>query len=107
VPRPETYTAHVEALKARFEAGHLRGDFVHQREESLFCLRLLNQPEQALRLAEGNWQVQHEPADILILVQSALAAGRPDAARPAFDFVRTNHLEYVQIARLEKQGGSQ
>jgi predicted Zn-dependent protease len=105
-PRPETYLAHIEALKARFEAGHLRGDFVHQREESLFYLRLLNQPEQALRLAEANWQVQHEPADILILVQSAIAAGHPEVAQPAFDFVRTNHLESVQIAKLEKEGGA-
>jgi tetratricopeptide (TPR) repeat protein len=102
-PRPASYAAHVATLKARFEAGHLRGDFVHQREESVFTLKLLGQPAEALRLARANWHVQHEPADVLILVQSALAAGDAAAARPALDFVRTNKLEDVEVSKLAEK----
>jgi hypothetical protein len=102
LPRPATFDAHVAALAARFEAGHLRGDFVHQREEALFHLRLLNQPQEALRLAQANWQVQHEPADLRILLESALAAGVPAAAQPALDFMRSNRLEDVELAKLAR-----
>jgi Flp pilus assembly protein TadD len=102
-PRPATCDAHIAVLKARFEAGHLRGDFVHQREEARFALHLLGQSSEALRLAQANWQVQHEPADLRILMESALAAGRPVAAQPALEFMRTNRLEEVELAKLAQQ----
>ena len=85
VPRPASCATHIATLKARFEAGHLRGDFVHQREEARFDLRLLGQTGKALRLAQANWQVQREPADLRILLESALAAGDPVAARPRWN----------------------
>jgi tetratricopeptide (TPR) repeat protein len=103
VPRPATCADHIMALKARFEAGHLRGDFVHQREEARFALRLLGQPDEALRQAQANWHVQHEPADLRILLESALAAGDPAAARPALDFMQSNHLEDVELAKLAQR----
>jgi len=31
--------------------------------------------------------VQHEPDDVLVLVQAASAAGKPEAAAPAISFV--------------------
>jgi tetratricopeptide (TPR) repeat protein len=102
-PRPATFDAHIAALKARFEAGHLRGDFVHQREEARFELCLLGESSEALRLAQANWRVQHEPADLRILLESAIAAGVSGAAQPAVDFMRTNRLEDVQLARLAQQ----
>jgi Flp pilus assembly protein TadD len=102
-PRPPSCDAHIATLKARFEAGHLRGDFVHQREEARFELHLLDQPGTALRLAQANWQVQHEPADLRILLESALAAGDAVAAQPALDFIRSNRLEDVELAKLAKQ----
>jgi tetratricopeptide (TPR) repeat protein len=100
VPVSENCEAHVANLRARFEAGHLRGDFVHQREEARFQLHLLHQPAEALRLAQANWQVQHEPADVRILLESALAAGKPEAAQPAIDFIRSSHLEDAQLKKL-------
>jgi tetratricopeptide (TPR) repeat protein len=103
VPQPATFPAHVAALSARFEAGNLRGDFVHQREEARFTLQLLNQPREALRLAQINWQVQHEPADLCILLETASAAGDPNAARPALDFMQTNHLEDVELMTLAEK----
>jgi Flp pilus assembly protein TadD len=103
VPQPATFPAHVTALSARFEAGNLRGDFVHQREEARFTLRLLNQPHEALRQAQTNWRVQHEPADLSILLETALAANDPAAARPALDFIQTNHLEDVALKQLAEK----
>jgi tetratricopeptide (TPR) repeat protein len=102
-PPPATLADHVASLSARFEAGHLRGDFVHQREEAQFTLHLLHQPRAALQLAQTNWQMQHEPADVRIFLESALAAGDASAAQPALDFIRTNHLEAVQLNRLAEK----
>ena len=103
VPRPASCATHIATLKARFEAGHLRGDFVHQREEARFDLRLLGQTGKALRLAQANWQVQREPADLRILLESALAAGDPVAALPALEFIRTNHMEDVALEALGRR----
>ena len=102
-PPPASLAAHLAALSARYEAGYLRGDFVHQREQARFTLWLLHQPQAALRLAQTNWQVQHEPADLRILLESALAAGDAPAGRPAWEFMQTNHLEDVQLARLTQE----
>lgn len=99
-PPPATLAGHVASLRSRFEAGHLRGDFVHQREEAQFTLHLLHQPREALQLALINWQVQHEPADVRIFLESALAANDANAARPALDFIQTNHLEDLALNRL-------
>jgi tetratricopeptide (TPR) repeat protein len=103
VPRPASRDAHVATLVARFEAGHLRGDFVHHREEARFDLLLLGRPVEALRLAQANWRIQHEPADVRLLMEAALAAGDPVAARPALEFMRTNRLEDVALATLARR----
>ena len=102
-PPPDSYPAHLASLQARFEAGHLRGDFVHQREEARYTLELLHQPAAALRLAQMNWRVQREPADVLILLQSARAAGDAAAAQPALDFIKEKKLEDVQLDKLARQ----
>ncbi len=99
-PRPAGFGLHLASLSARFEAGHLRGDFVHQREEARFKLCLLNQPFDALQTALENWRVQHEPADLRILLESAVAAKNSESAKPALEFMRTNKLEYIELAKL-------
>ena len=101
-PRPSSLDTHVAMLRARFDANRLRGDQVHQREEARFTLELMRQPREALRLAQANWQVQREPADARVLFAAAVAANDPLAAEPAREFVRTNHLQDVQLARLEQ-----
>jgi tetratricopeptide (TPR) repeat protein len=100
---PAPLADHVALLRTRFEAGHWRGDFVHQREEARFTLHLLHQPREALQLAQMNWQVQHEPADVRIFLETALAADNAAAARPALDFMRINHLEDAQLNRLAEK----
>jgi hypothetical protein len=41
--------------------------------------------------------VQREPDDVLVLVNAARAAGKPSAAEPALQFVRTEGLSDVRV----------
>ncbi len=88
---------HVELLRARFEASRMRGDVVHRREEARFELALRGDAGAALRLARANWDVQREPWDVRVLLESALAAGDPAAAEPALAFLDEHRLEDPRI----------
>jgi tetratricopeptide (TPR) repeat protein len=57
-------------LNGRMEAARERGDRVHLREEARFHLRLTGDLARARRLAEENWEVQKEPADARLLVET-------------------------------------
>jgi len=94
---------HLEELQARFGASRLRGETVHRREEARYTLALQHQPMQALALAEANWVVQREPADARILLESAIAAGRPDAAAPVRAWLSDNGVEDVRLKALAGQ----
>jgi uncharacterized protein (TIGR02996 family) len=83
----------VADLRGRFDASHLRGDTVHRREEARFELGLMHDAPNALALAKANWEVQREPWDVRILLESALAAHDPSAAAPALEFLDEHHLE--------------
>ncbi len=85
-------------LEEAFRVEALRGEAVHRREQARFLLDLQRQPQAALDAALENWKVQREPADVLILLKTATAAGHPAAADPARDFVREHHLEDVRLA---------
>jgi hypothetical protein len=98
--------AQVEKLRDRFAASRLRGDRVHLREEARFTLRLLAVPEAALELAQENWQVQKEPADVRILLESALAAHDAEAIDAIRDWLKESRLEDVQLARLMPQAST-
>lgn len=94
---------HVAELKARFAANRLRGEAQHLREESRFTLFLLQQPEQALELAQKNWQIQREPWDARMLLQAALQSGDRAAAQPVLDWLKSENLEDVQLEKLVKE----
>ena len=102
--------SHIDLLASRFAASKLRGDVVHRREESRFTLELMNDPAQALALAQANWEVQKEPADVRVLLEAARAAHRPDAARDILAWIATTKLEDLFIAKvaadLRAAGGS-
>jgi Tfp pilus assembly protein PilF len=93
----------VKELAARFDAAALRGDTVHQREQASFELLLRNDAATALALARKNWTVQKEPADMRILLESALKARDAGAARPVLDWIARNGTEDVTAARLIRQ----
>jgi tetratricopeptide (TPR) repeat protein len=91
---------HVEQLRDRFAASRLRGDRVHLREETRFTLQLLSAPTEALKLAEENWQVQKEPADVRILLEAAVAARDSAAVEAVREWLNDSRLEDVQIQRI-------
>lgn len=91
--------SHRADLAARFEASHLRGDAVHRREEARFRLEVEDDAPQALALALANWEVQKEPADLRVLLESALAAKRPEAAAAALAWLSQTKLEDPFIAK--------
>jgi tetratricopeptide (TPR) repeat protein len=86
-------------LNAAFAAEEQRGESVHRREQARFLLDVENQPGQSLAAALENWTVQREPDDVLVLVNAAIAGGRPEAARPAFDFVRAAGQSDARVNR--------
>ena len=95
--------SHVQTLQDRFAAAHLRGDTVHRREEARFALRLLADPRAAVQLARDNWEVQREPWDARILLESALASGDYAAAQPVLEFLARTALEDAALAHLAGQ----
>jgi len=80
-------------LASAFALEQQRGEEVHRREQARFLLDLARNPGAALAAAEENWRTQREPVDALILLRAAQAAGRPEAAAPAAQFVREHGLE--------------
>lgn len=90
-------------LSARFEAAAQRGLTTHRREHARFALDALHDPDRALQLAQANWQVQHEPDDIRILLRAAQAADRPEAAQPARAWMRAHDYQDARIADLRNQ----
>jgi hypothetical protein len=97
--------AQLEQLRNRFEASRLRGDRVHLREEARFTLRLLNAPTAALKLAQDNWQVQKEPADVRILLEAALAAGDAAVIDAVKEWLRSSRLEDGELQQIITPGG--
>jgi Tfp pilus assembly protein PilF len=92
--------AHVQALDDRFAAAKLRGDTTHRAEEARFQLRLLKNPTLAVQLAAANYQVQKEPRDLRVLLESALAARDTAAAQPARDWLQSTGFEDARLRAL-------
>lgn len=88
-------------LRIAFAQEEQRQDGVHRREQSRFLLEIEADPSGALRAALANWQVQKEMEDVLVLARAAQAAGSPQAAAPAMDFVRQWHAQDVRIPTLD------
>lgn len=95
------------ALEARLADAHAaaqrRGEGAHLREEARFALALDGDAQRALALAQRNWAGQREPADAHLLLQAALAAGRPAAAAPVREWLRRNGLEDARLQPLLRQ----
>jgi len=99
------FDAHRTDLAARFEAARMRGDSLHRREEARFRLEIEHDPAGALRLAEANWAVQREPADLAILAGAAHTAGDARAMRIVDDWIATTKLEDVRLATTIASSG--
>jgi hypothetical protein len=96
------FKAHAQALRERFAAAALRGDTLHQQEESRFQLLIERNIGRALSLAVANWKVEREPYDARILLEAAAAAGDAAAARPVLEWLERSHHEDPRIAALAR-----
>ncbi len=95
---------HADLLEARFAAARQRGDSTHVASEARLRLELRQQPQEALELAQRNWaQGQREPQDARLLLEAALAAGQPQAAREVLDWLTRIRLEDERLAELSRR----
>ncbi|WP_280151185.1 hypothetical protein [Piscinibacter sp. XHJ-5] len=90
-------------LDARFAAARLRGDKLHQKEESRFRLGVQEQAQQALVLARENYALQREPADARVLLEAAVAAKQPQAAEPVLAWMARSGIESTALSALAQQ----
>lgn len=95
-PRAAEATA---TLAERFDAALRRGDTTHAREQALHALVLRQDAAAALKFAERNWAAQKEPADGLLLLRAAQAAGQPDAAEPVRRFAADQGWQDARLRR--------
>jgi tetratricopeptide (TPR) repeat protein len=83
----------IAQLLDRMREASLRGDSTHLREAGLVQLDLLSDARRALDLAQRNFAVQREPADALLLLRAAHAAGQTQAAAPALAWLEATGIE--------------
>ena len=91
------------AFAERVDEMFKRGDFTHRRELARAALELDDDADAALKLALDNWKVQREPADALLVLQTALASDNKDAAEEVIKFVQANKLQDVRMTALIKE----
>lgn len=99
---PET-ARYTWMMAARFEALRLRGSEYFGREEARFALALQHDAMTSLSMATRNWEVQKAPWDARVVLEAALAAHQPQAAREVLRFVQSTHLEDPVIVPLAAQ----
>jgi hypothetical protein len=87
-------------LQARYAEAARRGSRLHAQDEARFRLEFLGDAAGALAIAAQNWAEQREAADARILMEAALAAKSPQAARPALDWLASSGFEDARLARL-------
>lgn len=97
----------IEAIRQRFDAAMMRGDTVHQREQSRFELRLMHNPKRALEIARLNWEIQKEPADARVYLEAALALNDKNATLPLIGWIESHHLEDAALKRLVSNQSAQ
>lgn len=91
--RHQDATRAADQMQARLDAAALRGDSAHARERARFALDIRHDATSALQQALVNWSQQREPADAVLLVRAAHAAGQPAAAEPVMALVRSHALK--------------
>lgn len=89
-------------LARRFKLNLDLGLTAHAREEARYFLEIAPDPVLALRRAEVNWALQHEFEDAQLLIDAAMAAGKPQAAAPVLAWM-TEQAISVPILRIPDQ----
>ena len=97
------FESHTNELKTRFLENSKRGENIHEREEAIFNLDILNNPTVALELAQKNWEKQKEPIDARIFLRSAIAANKKNAAKPVIKFINQTMIEDIYLNNLVEE----
>ena len=92
--------AHTQALQDRFAAAKQRNDTTHRAEEARFWLNLKNDAVQSVATAAANYEVQREPRDARILLESAVAARNSKAAQAVRDWLQSSGFEDAKLRGL-------
>jgi hypothetical protein len=89
-------------LREALAAAERREPGRHAREQARFALDVDDRPRAALRLAQANWAWQREPADAVLLLRAARAAGRAGegARRELARFVRERGWQDARLNGL-------
>ncbi|MCW5559171.1 MAG: hypothetical protein KIT22_15240 [Verrucomicrobiae bacterium] len=90
----------------RMDAALNAGVRLHLREAARYELRLRRRPAVALRLAQENWNLQREPADVRLLCEAAAAARDQDALRTVQNWIQQTGLEDVALPKIQPPGHS-
>jgi Tfp pilus assembly protein PilF len=89
-------------LAGRFAEARTRGDQTHLREQARLALEVEHDAKRALDLAQRNFKVQQEPADVRILLEAAQAAGDNQAAQPAIDWLQRTGIAAPRLRQLAR-----
>lgn len=98
--------ADVAELARRFQLNLDLGLTAHAREEAQYFLLIAADPAQALARARVNWALQHEYDDARLLLDAAVAAGDPAAARPVVDWMAAQHVTAAALAIPDAVAGA-
>ncbi|MEM7249986.1 MAG: tetratricopeptide repeat protein [Pseudomonadota bacterium] len=77
-----------------------RGSVRHLFDDARFALWIDKDPMQALKHAQANWRVQRTPADAQLLLECALARGKPSAAKPVLAWLEATGYSSPRLAEL-------
>ncbi|CAN5131734.1 hypothetical protein BH24PSE2_BH24PSE2_22700 [soil metagenome] len=92
-----------DVLERRMRALQMRDAETHAREQAWFHLHVRRDPKAALRHARLNWSVQREMRDARLLLEAALAAGKPDAAAPVLDWMEAGNIDHAWLDVLARR----
>jgi Tfp pilus assembly protein PilF len=87
-------------LRERHDLAARRGERTHLREAARLALWLEDNAQNALQLAQQNWQQQKEPADLRILLEAATAAHDRTTRVAALNWMRTSGIQDRRLSRL-------
>ena len=93
-------------LTARFALTQQRGDTLATREYARFALDVMGDAPAALAAALGNWQVQREPEDVLLVLRAARAAHDDAAALRVSRWVAAMRFEDARLRDLDSLGSA-
>jgi tetratricopeptide (TPR) repeat protein len=87
-------------LRERHDLAARRGERTHLREAARLALWLEDNAQNALQLAQQNWQQQKEPADLRILLEAATAAHDQTTRIAALNWMHASGLHDRHLIRL-------